>query len=811
MFTANASLGLAPYTYLWNFGNGDTSTAANPVYTYPARGIYTVTVTVTDSFWCVSPAIGVAGNPVVVYGPTAAPVVDANPVCQGTPQSFAANASLGLAPYTYLWNFGNGDTSTAANPVYTYPADGSYTVTVTVTDSLGCVFGPVALAGNPVVVYPLPFSDIQPDNPTICYLFKTTLYVNPSGGVLIDISPSVTTVYTVTVTDSSVLACSMVSSETVTVENCWLRSYDHDPGSTSGEEYLFGISETATGGVPDGGFIAAGRSTGSPGGDLDAWVVKVDDDGAIVWQNTYDADGSATYDDYAFSVCQTSPDDGFVVAGGTYSRGSGYEDVWIFKLDSTGTTVEWEKRFGGALYDDWARSIQQTSDGGYIVAGTTQSFPSGRRDYWLLKLDNLGGVTWQKTYGGTEDARAESVQETFSGGVPDGFVVAGWTDNFKPIAECSPICPYEAWILKLDASGTVVWETTHGNTDDSLALSIHQTSDDGYVVGGYTGMDPMGAGDWDAWAFKLNSAGDDVEWERTYDSGDSDIGYSVRQNADGSYVLGGLTKGYDLFGDSTDDWDGWLVKVDANGDVGPAFPGTWEKVYGDGGCAEIDCTDNTDNDGDGFIDELKDDVVYSAREVSDGTFAAVGYTYSFDAGGDSDGMILKVGSSGGIPGDPNCMFVEDASAATGDPPSVLRSNTEVVGDSTAIPADTAAAAASTLVTIGTRCFTFPGEVSPPMSLEPFLFLSTDDMSWEEGSLSDSDMFNLYRGDVTGLPTGDYGTCLQSDLLLNETTDVSVPPSGETWFYLVAGENIEGEGPLGTDSSGVPRESETECP
>jgi PKD repeat protein len=152
-FTANASLGSGVYTYLWNFGNGDTSTAANPVYTYPARGSYTVTVTVTCSFGCLSGPIGVVTNPVEVNGPDAAPTVDAEPVCLETQQTFMANASLGQPPYTYLWNFGNGDTSTAANPLYEYPADGSYTVTVTVTDSFGCVYGPVALASGPVDVY----------------------------------------------------------------------------------------------------------------------------------------------------------------------------------------------------------------------------------------------------------------------------------------------------------------------------------------------------------------------------------------------------------------------------------------------------------------------------------------------------------------------------------------------------------------------------------------------------------------------------------------------------------------------------------
>jgi hypothetical protein len=279
----------------------------------------------------------------------------------------------------------------------------------------------------------------------------------------------------------------------------------------------------------------------------------------------------------------------------------------------------------------------------------------------------------------------------------------------------------------------------------------------------------------------------------------------------GGYILGGYTKAYDYFDpvEETDDWDAWLMKLDATGTI------VWEKIYGDGGCAETDCTDGLDDDGDGLIDEPKDDVVYSVREVSDGTLAVAGFTYSFDQGGDSDGMILKVSSSGDIGGytqaSGSCVFIEDASSTTGISPSTLNPSAAFVGDSPAVPADTTTTAASTPVDIGYRCFIYPFEVSSPSSATPFLFLNPTSMSWEEGSLSNSDTFNLYRGDVTDLPSGDYGMCLQPDLLLNGTTDPAVPPSGTTWFYLVSGENIEGEGPLGNDSDGFPRISGTTCP
>ncbi len=134
----------------------------------------------------------------------------------------------------------------------------------------------------------------------------------------------------------------------------------------------------------------AGYTESFGAGDSDAWVIKLDANGNVQWQKTYGGKG----DDYAYSIQQTS-DGGYIVAGKTLSFGTGDSDAWVIKLDAKGN-VQWQKTYGGE-YDDFVHSIQQTSDGGYIVAGYTLSFGAGN-DAWVIKLDAKGNVQWHKTY-----------------------------------------------------------------------------------------------------------------------------------------------------------------------------------------------------------------------------------------------------------------------------------------------------------------------------------------------------------------------------------------------------------------------------
>jgi uncharacterized delta-60 repeat protein len=218
---------------------------------------------------------------------------------------------------------------------------------------------------------------------------------------------------------------------------------------------------------------------------LEVLLESLNSDGTISWQKRYGGAGP----DVAYSIQQTS-DGGYIVAGGTAPFGVG-GDFWVLKLNSDGT-VSWQKRYGGADNDE-ANSIQQTSDGGYIVAGHTGSFGAGDGDFWVLKLKSDGTVSWQKRYGAEYDD-AYSIQQTSDG----GYIVAGYTRPFGAGI-------YDFWVLKLKSDGTVSWQKTYGSAGDDFAYSIQQTTDGGYIVAGETDFSDADSGDF--WVLKLRSDG----------------------------------------------------------------------------------------------------------------------------------------------------------------------------------------------------------------------------------------------------------------------------------------------------------------
>ncbi|HHT9155282.1 MAG TPA: hypothetical protein ACFYD5_05660, partial [Candidatus Tripitaka sp. YC43] len=228
--------------------------------------------------------------------------------------------------------------------------------------------------------------------------------------------------------------------------------------------------------------------------------------------------------DWANSIQQTS-DGGYIVAGSTGSFGAGKKDAWVLKLGPDGL-VEWQKTYGG-VRGEGAESIQQTSDGGFIVAGNTDSFGAGKEDFWVLKLRPDGLVEWQKTYGGDGADWANSIQQTSDG----GYIVAGYTGSFGAGED-------DIWVLKLRADGAVEWQKTYGGGGIDWGLSIHETNGEGYVVAGWT--DSFGAGGFDIWVLKLKTDGI-VEWQKTYGGDYEDCPISIRKTYDGGYIMAGYT------------------------------------------------------------------------------------------------------------------------------------------------------------------------------------------------------------------------------------------------------------------------------
>jgi len=199
-----------------------------------------------------------------------------------------------------------------------------------------------------------------------------------------------------------------------------------------------------------------------------------------------------TGDDRGYSIKQTS-DGGYVITGYTWSFGTGGNDVFVIKLDSSGN-LSWAKTIGGTNYD-YGRSIRQTSDGGYVITGETWSFGTGGNDVFVIKLDSSGNLSWARAIGGTESEESYSIQQTSDG----GYVITGKTSSFG--------AGYgDVFVIKLDSSGNLSWAKTIGGTDDDFGYSIQQTSPDGgYVITGWT--ESFGAGVDDVFVIKLDSSG----------------------------------------------------------------------------------------------------------------------------------------------------------------------------------------------------------------------------------------------------------------------------------------------------------------
>jgi hypothetical protein len=289
----------------------------------------------------------------------------------------------------------------------------------------------------------------------------------------------------------------------------------------------------------DGGYIVAGHYTYRDSRREDVWLIKTDSSGNKLWDMTFGGIG----DDEACSVQQTL-DGGFVVAGQTISSGAGEYDVWLIKTDASGNRL-WDRTFGGAEFD-LGRCVQQTSDGGYVVAGFTFSFGAGSADVWLIKTDSMGERIWDKTYGDTNSDYGYSAQQTTDG----GYIVAGSTDPERGFSA--------VWLIKTDALGNKVWEKTLQRSGEDVGRSVRQTSDGGYVITGVTLSDYPDLRR-RVWLVKTDSSGNEI-WDKTFDAADGGEGSSVAQTLDGGYIITGFVvpnraRGSDVL----------LIKTDADG------------------------------------------------------------------------------------------------------------------------------------------------------------------------------------------------------------------------------------------------------
>ncbi|MBK7886634.1 MAG: T9SS type A sorting domain-containing protein [Bacteroidetes bacterium] len=361
----------------------------------------------------------------------------------------------------------------------------------------------------------------------------------------------------------------------------------------------------------------------------------------IEWQNTIGGSG----DDLFTSIQQTA-DGGYILGGYSSSNisadktenGLGVYDYWIVKTDSAGNIL-WQNTIGGSETDQ-LQSIKQTSDGGFILGGSSDSNISGDKtenclggtDYWMVKTDAMGTIQWQNTIGGSGYEYLFSIEQTTDG----GYILGGYSSsNISGDKSENSIGGNDYWIVKTDSTGNVQWQNTIGGSSSDILYSINQTTDEGFILGGYSLSNITGdktennLGGRDYWIVKTDSTGN-IQWQNTIGGSSNDQLQSIKQTTDGGYILGGYSESY-ISGDKTENSMGgvdyWIVKTDSTGTI------QWQNTIGG---------------------SLKD-YLLSLEQSTDGGYVCVGYSESYFSGdktenilGGWDYWIVKTDGAGNI-------------------------------------------------------------------------------------------------------------------------------------------------------------------
>ncbi len=281
----------------------------------------------------------------------------------------------------------------------------------------------------------------------------------------------------------------------------------------------------------DGGYLATGSTRSFGSGSSDIFLVKVDSLGDSVWIKTCGSTGS----EYGYSIQETD-DGGYIIAG---TKGN---DVYLVKTDSIGDSL-WTRTYGG----NEGYSGRQTTDGGYIITGYIDLPEPNFRDVYLVKTDSLGDTLWTRTYGGPDNDEGNCVRQTIDG----GYVITGYTMAFTPYYS-------EVLLLKTDSLGNVMWTQHYGDgaNFNEMGYSVQQAFDGGYIIGGNT--ESFGAGMYDLYLIRTNYLGDTM-WTRTFGGPNHDYGRSVIQNTDGDFLIAGSK--------TVSSADAYLVKVEGGGNL----------------------------------------------------------------------------------------------------------------------------------------------------------------------------------------------------------------------------------------------------
>jgi hypothetical protein len=335
-----------------------------------------------------------------------------------------------------------------------------------------------------------------------------------------------------------------------------------------------------------GGFIIAGWTLNFGAQDWDALLIKTDPAGEPQWIRTY---GQAGWD-WAMSVKQTN-DGGFIFTGETIPYGGGNTaNLYLVKTDPNGNVI-WSRDFGGPL-DEEGRCVIQANDGGYLAVGWTGPGPEGTGDLvYLIKTDPNGNLIWSRTYGEGIGQKGECVEQTSDG----GFIITGWTDSFGAGYR-------DVYLIKTDANGNMIWSKTFGGTVGDYGNYVKQTSDGGYIITGWS----------DSWGIcsvyliKTDANGDSLWTRLINDSPGGAMGKGLDINNQGYIITGSCGfNGVNVY----------IVQTDFSGNV------LWTENYGGS----------------------QNDEGYSVKQINAQNSIICDWTYSYGAG-NSDVYLIRLGT-----------------------------------------------------------------------------------------------------------------------------------------------------------------------
>jgi len=360
----------------------------------------------------------------------------------------------------------------------------------------------------------------------------------------------------------------------------------------------------------------------------------------ILWERSY----GGKHAEFLYDAIPT-PDYGFLLVGSSISNKNGNKteankgnlDYWVWKMDEKGSP-EWQKSYGGNGVD-LLQSVQLTSDGGFILAGTSSSDKSGdkkenskgKEDFWIIKLDAKGGEIWQRTIGGSGQEKLLSIAQTIDG----GYILGGTSSSNKSEPDEKGVADkygksedsrgsLDYWVVKLDTKGEIKWQKTLGGQYVDELKSIEQTNDKGYILGGYSNspissdktQDNFGLNDY--WIVKLDEDGNEL-WQRTLGGDKDDNLFALSQTTDGGFIVGGNSNSGATNSKAQTNKNGtdfWVLKLDKIGNI------EWQETYNYG----------------------KKDILSSIVENPDGTFLIGGYAQS-ELKGDGQKVLGKTTKS----------------------------------------------------------------------------------------------------------------------------------------------------------------------